>query len=202
MSNVAKLCNVAGRATGSAAVEPANVVDGGLARLLALKNGFFAYNNALEVFPWGPSSETFSISEWNDLSLWKTYYGDMAPLGLCFAQDIFGSQYMLHRGVSIFDPETAEVEKVANSIEEWAGLILADPSAWCGAELSLAWQACNGALGRRQRLVPITPFVLGGEFSESNLAPIDAVRGMKLRAELATQIRDLPEGFEVIYKVT
>jgi hypothetical protein len=43
--------------------------------------------------------------------------------------------------------------------------------------------------------------VLGGEFAADNLCPLEAAKGMRFRAELATQIRDLPEGASVTFKI-
>jgi hypothetical protein len=43
--------------------------------------------------------------------------------------------------------------------------------------------------------------ILGGAFEIEDLVAIDAVEAMRVRANLALQIRDLPDGAEVIYKV-
>jgi hypothetical protein len=51
------------------------------------------------------------------------------------------------------------------------------------------------------RLMPQIPFVLGGRFSLSNLFALDAVRAMKTYANLALQIKDLPDGATVNFRV-
>ncbi|HKJ51573.1 MAG TPA: SMI1/KNR4 family protein, partial [Gammaproteobacteria bacterium] len=63
--------------------------------------------------------------------------------------------------------------------------------------LAHQWQVIHGQLPARKRLVPKIPFVAGGEFSIENLFLIDAVEGMKYRADIAIQIKDLPDGTQV-----
>lgn len=52
------------------------------------------------------------------------------------------------------------------------------------------------------RLLPKQLFVLGGSFDVDNLYALDAVKGMQLRAEIARQIRDLPDGTSVTLRLT
>lgn len=172
----------------------------GLAALYQ-KNGFFAFESALEVFPVGESAKSYSISEWNHKDAWISSYGDLSPKGICFAQDLFGTQFLISDGIYSFDPETAETGDVAESIEAWVERILADYEMLTAQPIAHAWQAENGPLPKRSRLVPITPFVLGGSYDTSNLVAMDAVAAMRLRASLALQIRDLPDGTQVTYEV-
>jgi hypothetical protein len=44
------------------------------------------------------------------------------------------------------------------------------------------------------------PFVLGGEFVLDNMYMADAVEGMRFRADIARQIKDLPDGAEIKLK--
>ena len=66
-----------------------------------------------------------------------------------------------------------------------------------GYSLEKEWQEENGKLGINERLVPIIPFVLGGEYEVSNLHSIDRIKGMRLRAEIANQISNIPDGSNV-----
>ena len=43
--------------------------------------------------------------------------------------------------------------------------------------------------------------MLGGEYDVSNVYALDAAVGMELRGELAVQLRDLPDGAKVTYRV-
>ena len=59
------------------------------------------------------------------------------------------------------------------------------------------WQAKNGPLPSGKRLMPKTPFFLGGEYKVENLWAGSALEGMRFKADLAIQTRDLPEGAKV-----
>ena len=59
------------------------------------------------------------------------------------------------------------------------------------------WQAANGGLAPGDHLAPSVPFVLEGEYDPNNLYLLSAVSDLRWRAQLATQIRDLPDGAEL-----
>jgi hypothetical protein len=79
--------------------------------------------------------------------------------------------------------------------------ILADYEVLTGYPLLHQWQAKHGALPIGVRLMPKVPFVLGGEYALDNLYSIAAVSGMKTRGNLARQIKDLPDGAQVEFRV-
>jgi hypothetical protein len=70
-----------------------------------------------------------------------------------------------------------------------------------GYPLAAEWQALHGRLPARTRLVPKKPFVVGGDYVVSNLYDLDAVEGMRFRASLAVQMRDLPDGTKVRFTI-
>lgn len=166
--------------------------------LLRAKNGFYAFESALHVLPDAATTSQLGVVEWNTDSLWKKEYQGMADGLVCFAEDVFGMQFCLKNGaVSRFDPETGECEAMAPDLERWAGMILRDYEQWTGHRLAHDWQTANGSIPLGSRLVPITPFVLGGEFEVQNCRSVDAAKGMRYRASIAIQIRDLPDGATV-----
>ena len=82
---------------------------------------------------------------------------------LCFAGDIFQDQFCLSKaGVVRFKAETGETAFVAHSIEKWADVILSDYQFETGWPLAHEWQLTNGPLVPGKRLMPKTPFFLGG----------------------------------------
>jgi len=174
-----------------------------LGDLLSRKNGFLAFESALHVLPAGPvSGGTMSVQLWNDQDLWRSSYDGMADGLLFFAEDIFGGQFAFcSEGVVSFDPETGDVERIATDLESWADRVLADYQLLTGFPVAHSWQELHGQLPPGMRLVPKRPFVLGGEFGPANLYALDAAEGMRFRGELATQIRDLPEGASVSFKI-
>jgi hypothetical protein len=173
-----------------------------LNELLSIKNGFFAFESALRVFPSTQETGLQTLQTWNRTSLWINSYQGMAEGLFFFAEDVFGSQFAINEnGVVSFDPETGQREQVAASVYDWAQKILDEYELLTGYALAHEWQSKNGALAMTDRLIPKTPFVLGGEFRTENLYSLGAVKGMTLRANLATQIRDLPDGAQVRWNI-
>lgn len=168
----------------------------------ARKNGFFCFESALRFFPSATAESSWGISEWNSPELWKGDYKGGAESIFCFAEDIFGRQFVVNgEKISVFDSETAELEIIASSLEEWAAKMLLDFRQMTGHPLAQKWQAAHGPLQPRHRLMPKRPFVLGGEFSIENLVSLDSVRVMKSLGNLASQLRHLPDGAKVEFKI-
>jgi hypothetical protein len=170
-----------------------------LFEMLQRKNGFYAFESALHVFPLMADSET-GLEAWNAGPLWRDAYEDLAEGLLFFAEDILQDQFCLSlgkNGVLRFLSETGQTEHLANSIEEWAGVILSDYQRETGWPFVHEWQAKNGPLPRGKRLMPKTPFFLGGEYGIENLWAGNPLEGMRFKADLAMQTRNLPEGAQV-----
>jgi len=173
-----------------------------LAGLLRERNGFYAFESALHVFPFGVWGKGGTLNDWSMEQTWKHEYDGLADDMLCFAEDIFGDQFCLRGGeICRFDAETGEVKPIADSLERWAKCVLDDYELLTGYPLAHEWQSRNGPLPAGKRLMPKIPFVLGGRFELANLSPIDAVSGMRSRGNLARQIRDLPDGARVELRV-
>jgi len=45
------------------------------------------------------------------------------------------------------------------------------------------------------------PFVAGGEFVLDSLYLVDIIEGMRFRADIANQIKDLPDGAQIKFDV-
>lgn len=169
--------------------------------MLRRVNGFYAFESALHVFPSG-TSERMSLELWNDRDLWRRDYDNLTDRLVFFAEDVFGGQFVLvDDGVGTFDPETGDVEVIAGDLPSWAAAVLADYEMLTGYPLAHEWQARHGALAEGQRLLPKLPFVTGGGFDIDNLYAADAVEGMRARGNLAVQIRDLPDGASISYRI-
>ena len=177
-------------------------VCGQLVELLYHKNGFFAFESALHLFPAGCRNSHIDLESWNRADSWKHLYGDVANRYVFFAEDAFGEQFGLgHESVYKFDPETGAVEEHAPDLEQWAARVLDDYEYETGYPLAREWQVQHGPLPQGQRLMPKTPFVLGGAYDTDNLYAADALTGMKSRADIWKQIRDLPDGAKVRLRI-
>jgi hypothetical protein len=101
----------------------------------------------------------------------------------------------------LFAPETGSLEYLADDIESCAQMLLSDYEVLTGYPLAHQWQKQNGQLPAGKRLLPKVPFVLGGEFVLDNLYLADAVEGMRFRADIASQIKDLPDGGQIRFNL-
>ncbi|WP_394843655.1 hypothetical protein LZC95_42230 [Pendulispora brunnea] len=158
--------------------------------LLRLKNGFFAFDDALHVFPDINVGPLPGIIRWNDLATWRYAYGGLADRGVFFADTIFGDAFVWRgRSICRFDAQTATYFPMASSMAEWAAALLRAPTLWTGQKLAAAWQERNGPLPRGQRLITKEPCAPGTEYKVENLRAMDAIASMRLRGELALQRR-------------
>jgi hypothetical protein len=182
--------------------EQAGALASELEMLLVRKNGFYAFESALHLFPCNPGSGKYDLVQWNSEELWRKDYGEPARGMLFFAEDLFGEQFAIKDGrIHRFHLETGESDEIASSIEEWAKLILDDKDLETGFSLGHEWQVRNGALPSGQRLSPVYPFVLGGSYDIDKLNAIDSLALMRFNADLANQVRNMPDGTQVELKV-
>lgn len=173
-----------------------------LANFLWQKNGFYAFESALHVFPSCRAERVMDLEKWNDPKLWIEHYDDMALDILFFAEGILGDQFGIKDGEIVrFEAETGLIEHVAVNLEEWAALILNDYKYQTGYPLAHEWQKAHGPLLTGQRLVAIIPFVLGGNFNISNLFALDAAKAMRYHGDLALQIRHAPNGTKIKFEI-
>jgi hypothetical protein len=164
--------------------------------LLQKKNGFYVFESALHVFPLGGSLEP-ELSSWNASSSWRDDYGDLAEGLLFFAEDILQDQFCLsmhHHGVLRFQSETGQVAPVAGDFDEWARVLLADYPMETGWTFAHEWQKEHGPFPAGKRLMPKKPFFLGGDYNLANLWAGDSLEGIRFKADLARQTRELPDG--------
>lgn len=170
--------------------------------VLVRKNGFFCFEAALRFFPSTTVESSCGISEWNSSNLWKNDYQGLADNIFCFAEEIFGRQFVVQdEKIAVFEPETGGLEVIATSLEDWASRMLLDYRQMTGHPLAHEWQSVHGTLHPRHRLMPKRPFVLGGEYSIKNLVSVDSVGMMKSLGNLAFQLHDLPDGAKVKFKM-
>ena len=171
--------------------------------ILKKKNGFFAFESALRVFPLVTTPESIGLNDWNSKDCWIKYYEGETCDAYFFAEDIFGMQFcIIDDTVCTFDPEIGLFEKIANNIEEWVNLILEDYNFMTGFTIAHNWQVNNGPINNDQRLIPKIPFNCGGEYKIENLYKMNSVDSMRLRADLALQLKNLSDGSKIHYRIS
>lgn len=173
-----------------------------LIKLLKFKNGFYLFESALYIRPLRTFKNQIGFLEWNSKDLWVNDYQNMAKDCLFFAEDVFGCQFCIKSdGIYSFDPETGRLKCLAKDLEDWSQIILDEYNFYSGFEIAHDWQISKGILKPEIRLMPKTPFVLGGLYELDNFYPLNSIKAMKLRASLALQIKDLPNGAKVSFKI-
>jgi hypothetical protein len=164
--------------------------------LLRARNGFYAFESALLVRRSGGG--TGSIEWWNNELTWRKSYPGLPEDLVFFAEDALGFPFAVSdSGFFSFDPETAELELLGATADEWAAALLEDPDVLTGYPAAHDWQVENGALAPGYRLAPAVPFVLGGEYDAEALRAKPDVELADFRAMVYTRIKDLPDGAQV-----
>jgi hypothetical protein len=121
---------------------------------------------------------------------------------LFFAEDAFGCQFCIANDkVNLFDPETGQFEELAETLDSWAKIIVGDYEYRTGYPLAHEWQIQNQPLQPGTRLLPNIPFVLGGKYELENLHVGGDAEGMVFRANIANQIKDIPDGGQITLEI-
>ena len=202
MTALQRLLEISAEALGTGALASLPET-GGVARtrelqaLLAARDGFLAFDGALFVLPASPGEGALSVARLNG-GAWRDAYWHKCA-GLCFfAADALGDLFAFRDNAVVrFASETGMTEPMAATLEDWAGLVLADPAGQAGWPFVRMWRSANGDLRPGWRLTGRNPFVLGGDFDLANLRTADLIDILAFRAPLATQIRELPEGAQI-----
>ncbi len=168
-----------------------------LRELLGMRNGFYAFASALHVFSTNVNKKQ-NIVEWNSPQGWRQEYGELASELFSFGEDMFGNQFCIAHGEFVqFNIETAEVESMGRSAEEWADTILSDFGYWTGFPLGWEWQNTNGPIPNGRRLFPRQPFMLGGDYEVSNLWCGDTLETLGFYGYLARNVWGISDGTPV-----
>ena len=170
-----------------------------LTEIRTRRNGFIAFFGALQVFPADASTAGAVPGAGAVAGTLRAAFGALADGHHVFGQDLFGTLLTWHPEhlVCSYDPETGEHERLADTIDGWASAVLAEPEELVGSAFAFDWQERHGALGAAERLVPLLPFVLGGEYDDANLEPRDTLVALRERGALARVVAALPEGAEI-----
>ncbi len=126
-------------------------------------------------------------------------YSDLS-CGVLTYINALGEPFFLESGVMAkYSPEDGEREKV--SCEKAFGQVKLDDY-FSGNSLRTEWEQKNGKLAEGCVLVPITPFVLGGEFEPANLHSLSLEKAASFYKDLRDQIKGLPDGAKIEIRVT
>ena len=167
--------------------------------LLTKKNGFYAFESSLHIFICGNKNDEITLEFWNREDGWIKYYKDVLTEKLIFfSQDIFACQYAISKkSIYKFEPETGKISHHSNSLNSWAKKIIEDYDYETGWSVANEWQKINGPLPTGHRLLPKTPFILGGDYISENMVLVPTEIAIDKLGQLYEQINDIPDGKEI-----
>ncbi|GEP43416.1 SMI1/KNR4 family protein [Brevifollis gellanilyticus] len=166
-----------------------------LVRVLREVNGFILHGGALHIR--GASM----TPEWHSLraamqgpaafhGLYEGVHADDIPFG----QDLFGDQFLLRdEAVLKLSAESGEVESMADSLDDFFRQTLEDLEGFLNVDLKHVMQP-------GQLLLAYPPFVFAESGAGASLKPVSAGEVILFHADLARQIRDVPEGGQIEIK--
>ena len=160
----------------------------------------YAFSKSLRIFGLTNDSEARNILKWNNPDTWKSWYKGFFTDVWSFAEDVFGFQYLFDRnGVVQLNIETGELQSLCKTFSEWIHLILKETKFYTGYPIAERWNETHPdeIITGKLHLCPIIPFVCGGNYDMENLFLLDALKCLSLKADIARQIKDLPDGTQI-----
>jgi hypothetical protein len=168
---------------------------------LAAQNGLFAFSRSLHIFGSGTPFDFHNVDARNR-GRWKSFYGNAIEGIEFFAEDVFGHLFGLKVGVALsFDPESMEMNQLGHGFRGWVEYLVGDLNFATGKSLAAEYLKKNGPLAYGERLSPIKPFVLGGDFELENLRPMPWERNLEWKATIYSKTHNLPDGAQIELKV-
>ena len=136
------------------------------------------------------------------LSEIKNFYGDLFPDLSIIAEDAFGILFGIDANsrVNVFHAESADIEPLGISEDEFYGIIADDPD----GTISLAFYSqCVSVLGRpllEQHFAFKVETALGGALEANNVSILDRIEHYRALGSIARQIHNVPVGTPFIPK--
>ncbi len=167
-----------------------------LVRVLSDTNGFILHAGAVHVRGACLTPEWHSLrAAWHGPKSFHTLYEEVRPSDIPFAQDQVGDQFLIREGVILrLSAETGEIARLADSLQDFFSGVTRDIEGFL-----------NVGLGHRlqpgQLLHAYPPFCFRESGAGASLAPLPASEVILFHADLARQIRDVPDGGRVEFKV-
>ena len=165
--------------------------------MLLFHDGGYFFNNALHLFSASSMERHQSIFLINNHI--NGLYGKMVDKYYFFAEDVFGNLFGFYENtIVLFSIDSGEIEPIAQSLEDWYGLISSEPQYYTGYEILQGdVSAIIESLKTGHRLGAIFPFTLGGGYNMDNLALLPTIANLEANASICAQIKHLPDGKEV-----
>jgi len=174
-----------------------------LARLLQQINGFIQYGGGLHIRGACREPDWHSLRDaWDGEAAFWRLYPEVRQGDVPFAEDCMGDQFLLRNGVAHkLVAETGEVETIGVGLREFFEAAAADPVEFLSLHPLLQFQQEGGRLEPGQLLAAFPPFCIKESAEGVSLAAISAGERRRFLADLADQLRDLPDGAKIDFRV-
>lgn len=164
-------------------------------------NGGFFFDKSLVLYSHGGSDNYCQIYYVNGLL--SREYGHLFDGLISFGQDLFGNQFCFEKGstkISFFEIEVAEKKTIANSFEEWETLLKKEWEYYSAYPYLERWLKFN-TLNDNERICPKKPFVIGGDYENSNFYALEFPKFISYNSSIAKQLQNVPDGTKVVLKI-
>ncbi len=167
-----------------------------LVRVLTETNGWIVHAGALHIRGASLTPDWHSLrAAWLGRNSFSTLYQDLKPSDIPFAQDQIGDQFLMReRAVIRLSAETGEIEPFATSLEDFFRKMETDLEG-------------HFNIGLKHRMEPgqllhaYPPFCFEESGASASLRALPASEVILFHADLARQIRDLPDGGTIEFKI-
>jgi hypothetical protein len=168
-----------------------------LISILSDTNGFILHEGAVHVRGACLTPEWHSLrAAWQGPKAFHSLYDDVRPSDIPFAQDQVGDQFLIRDGsVLRLSAETGEIERLADSIQDFFSRASSNIEGFLNVGLGYKMQP-------GQLFCAFPPFCVQQSGLAVNLTPQSASDVILFHADLARQIRDIPDGGRIEFKMT
>lgn len=174
-----------------------------LASLLKLVNGFIQFGGAIHIRGVSKLPEWHSIRHaWESTDAFHRHYRSVKKTDIPFAQSALGDQYFIRNDVvHQLDAECDEIESLDIDLKTFLEEVQSDPNGVLNLEPLEEFWGHGGLLEPGQLLSVMPPFVLAQADTKYSYRAISALDRLRFLADFAKQIRDLPDGAAISFKV-
>ena len=166
-------------------------------------NGYVAFHGGLHI------RGACLSPTWHSLRYWWLGGGALHQLfpavderDVPFGEDAFGDQYLLRGGVvHRLSAETGNIASLGADLREFDHNVREDPVGYLSLGPLEQFRASGGELAPGQLLSVYPPFVMRESANGVSYRAIPAEERIRFLADLASQIRGLPEGTKVRFRI-
>src|SRR3954462_7466996 len=160
-------------------------------------NGFILHGGAVHFRGACLKPDWHSLrAAWRGANAFHVLYEEVRPSDIPFAQDQLGDQFLLRDGAVLrLRAETGEVEPLAESLEDFLSKISSDIEGFLNVGL-------QHVIEPGQILQAYPPFCAQESAEGVSLRPLPAAETILFHADLAKQIREVPDGGTIEFKVS